>query len=216
MTNSFAPLIAGFLLGASLIIAIGAQNAFVLKLGIQKRHVFTIVMICALSDALLIVLGVAGFGTFVQSSPNILTAVTIFGAVFLSLYGGLAMMRAIHPSRMKAADNPQTTLVGAVTTVLSLTFLNPHVYLDTVVLLGGISAQYEGAARFIFGAGAALASFVWFFALGYGARLLQPVFAKPRSWQILEFFIAIIMWSIAFKLIYSHFQLAGFFNPAGN
>jgi len=216
MTDIFSPLISGFLLGASLIVAIGAQNAFVLKLGIQKHHVFTVVMICALSDALLIALGVAGFGTFVQSSPNILTVVTLFGAVFLTIYGGLAMMRAIHPSRMKTTENPQTTLLGAVTTVLSLTFLNPHVYLDTVVLLGGISAQYEGNTRFIFGAGATLASFVWFFALGYGARLLQPVFAKPRSWQILEFFIAIIMWSIAFKLIYSHFQLAGFFNPAGS
>ncbi len=214
--NFFTPMFAGFLLGGSLIIAIGAQNAYVLKLGIQKRHVFAIVMICALSDAALIVLGVAGFGTFVQSSPKILTAVTIFGAIFLTIYGGLAMARALNPGRMKASTQTQTNLTGAIVTVLSLTFLNPHVYLDTVVLLGGISAQYEGDSRFIFGAGAVIASFVWFFALGYGARFLEPIFAKPRSWQILEFFIAIIMWSIAAKLIYSHFQLAGFFNPAGS
>lgn len=216
MSDIFAPLVAGFFLGASLIIAIGAQNAYVLKLGIQKRHVFAVVMICALADAVLIVLGVAGFGTLVQSSPKLLTAVTIFGAIFLSVYGAQAMARAINPGKLQAANNTQTTLTSAVITVLSLTFLNPHVYLDTVVLLGGISAQYQGDNRFIFGAGAVTASFVWFFALGYGARFLAPIFAKPRSWQILEFFIAIIMWSIAAKLIYSHFQLAGFFNPAGS
>ena len=216
MTFNFAPFIAGFFLGASLIIAIGAQNAFVLKLGIQKRHVFAVVMTCALSDAILIILGVAGFGTVVQSSPNILTVVTIFGAIFLTIYGVLAMMRAFNPGRLQASNETQTSLTAAVITVLSLTFLNPHVYLDTVVLLGGISAQYAGSDRVLFGAGATIASFVWFFGLGFGARLLEPVFAKPRSWQILEFFIAIIMWSIAIKLIYSHFQLAGFLSPAGS
>ena len=216
MPTLLAPLIAGFLLGGSLIIAIGAQNAYVLKLGIQKRHVFAVVMICALSDAVLIILGVAGFGTLVQSSPNLLTAVTIFGAIFLTIYGAQAMARAINPGKLQAANATQTSLTSAVVTVLSLTFLNPHVYLDTVVLLGGISAQYVGDSRIAFGVGATTASFVWFFGLGYGARFLAPIFAKPRSWQILEFFIAIIMWSIAIKLIYSHFQLAGFFNPAGS
>ena len=220
MTPDLAgPAFAGFFLGASLIIAIGAQNAFVLKLGIIRKHVFTVVMICALSDALLIAAGVSGFGTLVQSSPGLIKAVTIIGAGFLFVYGAMAFARSfqvqsLHTSQNRSVNPP--SMAKTVITALSLTFLNPHVYLDTVVLLGGLSGRYAGAGQMAFGAGAVLASFVWFFVLGYGARLLAPVFEKPLSWRILEFSIGIVMWSIALKLLYSHFQFFGFFNPAGS
>jgi len=195
------PAIAGFLLGASLIIAIGAQNAFVLKLGIMQKHVFNVVMICALSDAILIVAGVGGFGTLVQSLPGLIKTVTVLGAGFLFIYGALAFYRALQTHSLNTSHINPPSLTTAVTTVLGLTFLNPHVYLDTVVLLGGLSARYHGTAQIAYGAGAVIASFVWFFALGYGARLLAPVFAKPLSWRILEFIIGVVMWSIAIKLV---------------
>jgi len=214
--NLIEPALAGFLLGGGLIIAIGAQNAFVLRLGIVKQHVFTVVMICALSDALLIVVGVGGFGTLVQSSPNLITAVTLFGSAFLIIYGGLAFRRSFQRHSLQTTNIKITSLGKTIATVLGLTFLNPHVYLDTVVLLGGLSAQYSGNAKLAFGAGAVIASFMWFFALGYGARILAPLFAKPMSWRILEFLIGIVMWSIAAKLLYSHFQPSGFLSPAGS
>ncbi len=210
------PALAGFFLGASLIIAIGAQNAFVLKLGLVKKHVFPVVMICAVSDAVLIIAGVAGFGVFVQSVPELITGITYFGAAFLFIYGALAFRRATQVHSLHTAGITTVSLRKTVGTVLGLTFLNPHVYLDTVVLLGGLSAAYAGPAKIAYGAGATIASFVWFFALGYGARLLAPVFAKPASWRVLEFSIGVIMWSIAAKLLYSHFQDSGLLNPAGS
>ena len=216
LVELFEPALAGFFLGAGLIIAIGAQNALVLKLGIIKHHVFTVVIICALSDAILIVAGVGGFGTLVQSSPGLIKWVTILGSGFLIVYGALAFRRSFQLHSLQTSDVGRPSLTKTIATVLGLTFLNPHVYLDTVVLLGGLSARYAGNAQLAYGAGAVIASFVWFFALGYGARLLAPIFAKPLSWRILEFSIGIVMWSIAAKLLYSHFQLSGFFNPAGS
>lgn len=210
------PALAGFFLGASLIIAIGAQNAFVLKLGIVRKHVFVVALICALSDAVLIIAGVAGFGVIVKSAPGLITAVTYFGAAFLFVYGILAFRRAAQVQTLHTTANSTVSLSKAVVTVLGLTFLNPHVYLDTVVLLGGLSAAYVGLAKIAYGAGATIASFTWFFALGYGARLLAPVFEKPISWRILEFLIGVVMWSIAAKLLYSHFHLAGLLIPAGS
>jgi len=201
MLNLAGPAISGFLLGASLIIAIGAQNAFVLKLGIIRKHVFTVVMICALSDAVLIVAGVGGFGTLIQSTPGLIKAVSWLGAGFLFIYGAMAFARAFKTQSLATAQIAPPSLMKTIITVLSLTFLNPHVYLDTVVLLGGLSARYAGAAQIAYGAGAVLASFVWFFALGYGARLLAPVFERPISWKVLEFSIGVIMWSIAVKLL---------------
>lgn len=201
MLNLAGPAISGFLLGASLIIAIGAQNAFVLKLGIIRKHVFTVVMICALSDAVLIVAGVGGFGTLIQSTPGLIKAVSWLGAGFLFIYGAMAFARAFKTQSLATAQIAPPSLMKTIITVLSLTFLNPHVYLDTVVLLGGLSARYAGAAQIAYGAGAVLASFVWFFALGYGARLLAPVFERPVSWKVLEFSIGVIMWSIAVKLL---------------
>ena len=187
----------GFLLGASLIIAIGAQNAFVLRQGLVRSHVFSICLTCALSDAVLIALGIGGLGTLVADSPPMIAAVTIAGAVFLFVYGLLAFARAYRTGGLVAAAYKPAGLAAAMAACLAFTFLNPHVYLDTVVLIGALSASYAGAARLAFGAGAALASFVWFFGLGYGARRLAPIFAARRSWQVLDIAIGAIMWGLA-------------------
>lgn len=192
-----AAAINGFLLGASLIIVIGAQNAFVLRQGLARSHVFLICLICALSDAVLIALGVGGLGAFVANSAPMIAAVTIGGAIFLLVYGLLAFRRAFYTGGLEAGAEKPAGLGAAMAACLAFTFLNPHVYLDTVVLIGALSASYGGAARITFGAGAALASFVWFFGLGYGARRLAPVFAARRAWQMLDIFIGLIMWSLA-------------------
>lgn len=191
----------GFLLGAGLIIAIGAQNAYVLGQGIARRHVFAVTTICFLSDALLIAAGVAGFGTIVRTWPTLVIVVTIFGAVFLVIYGALALNRARRHNRLESKSDGAQSLAVAVTTVLALTWLNPHVYLDTVLMLGGISARYDGGARAAFGAGAAFASFVWFYGLGYGAALLAPIFRNPNAWRVLDIVIGLVMWAIAASLI---------------
>lgn len=190
----------GFFLGASLIIAIGAQNAYILRQGLLREHVFVLCLICSLSDAALIAAGVGGFGSLVAASETAIRLVTWAGAAFLAVYGTIALSRAWKPSALKAAKDGRTSLASAVATCLSFTFLNPHVYLDTVVLVGGISAGYAGMARAAFGAGAVAASFVWFFALGYGARLLQPLFARPSAWRVLDLAIACVMYALAVSL----------------
>ena len=201
------PFFSGLLLGGSLIIAIGAQNAFILRQGLLREHVFVLCLICALSDALLIAAGVLGLGTLVAQSPTLLQIVTIAGAAFLLVYGLLAARRAFRPLAMTVADRPPMPLGAAVSTVLAFTFLNPHVYLDTVVLIGGLSAAYEDTARFLFASGAMIASFLWFFALGYGARLLVPLFSRPRSWAILDGLIAVVMIALAARLAWHFFEL---------
>ena len=193
--------LAGFALGAGLIVAIGAQNAFVLRQGLLKSHVFVLALICALADAFLITAGILGLGSFIKARPALLGLVTMAGAVFLGLYGLLALRRAIRPHALNASRRDVTGLKAAVLTVLAFTFLNPHVYLDTVVLIGALSARYEGAARAAFGAGAAAASFIWFFSLGYGARLLAPLFARPAAWRVLDGVIALIMFTLALNLL---------------
>lgn len=193
--------IAGFLLGATLIIAIGAQNAFILRQGLKREHVFVLCFICALADAVLIAAGVAGLGTLIKQAPVLLNFITAGGAVFLFVYGILAFRRAATPDRLTAGDGGPLSLKTAIATVLAFTFLNPHVYLDTVVLLGGLSARYDGAARIAYAAGACIASFVWFFSLGYGARMLSPLFARPSSWRILDTIIGLIMWALAARLL---------------
>ncbi|MBZ9600603.1 LysE/ArgO family amino acid transporter [Phyllobacterium chamaecytisi] len=197
----FSAALSGFLLGASLIIAIGAQNAFILRQGLLREHVFLLSLICALSDALLITAGVAGLGTLIAQSPTLISVVTLGGAAFLFWYASVAFWRALHPEVLKAANTGNGNLKVAIGTVLALTFLNPHVYLDTVVLLGGLSARFEGANRAAYGAGAALASFIWFFGLGYGARLLQPIFAKPAAWRVLDVLIGLVMAGIGLSLL---------------
>jgi L-lysine exporter family protein LysE/ArgO len=191
----------GFLLGGSLIIAIGAQNAFILRQGLLRQHVFILCLICALSDAILIALGVAGLGALISSSPKLITAVTLGGALFLFGYAVIAFRRAMHPAALQAGENGGGSLKTAIAACLAFTFLNPHVYLDTVVLLGSLSAKYQGPARFAYAEGAMAASFVWFFTLGYGARLLEPVFAKPAAWRALDTLIGIVMAGIGLSLL---------------
>jgi L-lysine exporter family protein LysE/ArgO len=191
----------GFFLGASLIIAIGAQNAFILRQGLLRRHVFILCLICALADAALIALGVAGLGTLIQGSPLLIQAVTIGGAAFLFTYSFIAFRRATHPAAMDTRGKGEGSLRAAVATCLAFTFLNPHVYLDTVVLLGSLSARFEGQGRLAYALGAMTASFFWFFALGYGARLLEPVFAKPAAWRILDGMVGLVMAAIGLSLL---------------
>jgi L-lysine exporter family protein LysE/ArgO len=192
--------IEGFLLGAGLIIAIGAQNAFVLRQGLKREHVFAVATVCSLSDALLIAVGVAGMGELIKTSPVLLTVITVAGIVFLATYGAIAFLRALRPGRLEAAESRTQSLGATLLTALALTFLNPHVYLDTVVLVGGLSARHEGPSAVAFAVGAAAASVVWFYGLGFGARLLAPLLARPAAWRLLDLAIAIVMWGIAIRL----------------
>jgi L-lysine exporter family protein LysE/ArgO len=193
--------IAGLGFGLSLIIAIGAQNAFVLRQGLRREHVLVVVAICALSDAVLIAVGVGGLGTLVQLAPWLLTVVRIAGAAFLLVYGVLAARRAFRPAALITDDAGKSTpLLATVGTVLALTWLNPHVYLDTVVLLGSVAGTH-GDDRWWFGLGAAIGSILWFSALGFGARLLRPLFAKPIAWRVLDVIIAIVMIALAVSLL---------------
>ena len=203
MDSNLSIFLAGFLLGGSLIVAIGAQNAFILRQGLLDRHVFVLCLICALSDAVLIAAGVGGLGAIVASSPGAVRIVSVAGAVFLAAYSLLAFRRALRPGALEAAKRGETALWPAILACLAFTFLNPHVYLDTVLLVGGLSGQYSGTGRLAFALGAMAASFVWFFGLGYGARLLQPIFARPRSWQVLDVLIGLVMASLALSLALS-------------
>ncbi|WP_416896938.1 MAG: LysE/ArgO family amino acid transporter [Minwuia sp.] len=191
----------GFLLGLSLILAIGAQNAFVLRQGLLRSHVLEIVLVCALADALLIGAGVLGLGALVVAWPGLVFWTTLGGAAFLIVYGLFALRRALRPGSLEAGPDRTLSRRAAVATALAFTFLNPHVYLDTVVMLGGIAARHPEDARIAFWAGGAAASFVFFFSLGYGARFLQPVFARPAAWRVLDLLIALVMWAIAALLL---------------
>ena len=195
-------LIAGLGLGLSLIVAIGAQNAFVLRQGLRKEHVLPVVIVCAVSDAVLIFAGVAGAGWVFEQWPWIAEIMRWAGAAFLIGYAAIAARRAIKPKALVAAgDAPPANLRTTVLTVLALTWLNPHVYLDTLVLLGSIAGGH-GDDRWWFAVGAMAASILWFTALGFGARLLAPLFARPISWRILDGVIAIVMLAIALQLLF--------------
>jgi L-lysine exporter family protein LysE/ArgO len=197
MTTAF---LAGFLLGLSLILAIGAQNAFVLRQGLRREHVFAVALTCALSDAVLIAGGVAGFGALVKAAPWLAPVMRFGGAVFLLFYGLKSLWAAWrHPGALDPAADQGKSLGRTLMMCLAFTWLNPHVYLDTVVLLGSISAGY-GAVRIWFGAGAASASLLFFFALAYGARLLRPLFARPSAWRVLDVLIGVTMLALAAKV----------------
>lgn len=190
---------AGFGLSFSLILAIGAQNAFVLRQGLRGAHVFAVCLTCALSDAVLIAAGVAGFGWLIQAAPWVAPVMRWAGAAFLIAYGALAFRAAWRGgAALQAADAPVGSLGAALATCLALTWLNPHVYLDTVILLGSVAAQWQA---WPFGIGAVTASFVFFFSLGYGAGLLRPLFARPGAWRVLDVGIGCIMWMLAAGLI---------------
>jgi L-lysine exporter family protein LysE/ArgO len=196
-----AAAIEGLLLGAGLIIAIGAQNAFVLRQGLARRHVFAVTTVCALSDVLLIVAGIAGLGGLMREAPGLLLAITLAGAAFVAGYGVLALRRAARPGYLEAAPRAETGLAATIATCLALTWLNPHVYLDTVVLIGALSARYVGGEAVAFGAGASAASILWFYGLGFGARLGAPVFSRPQAWRVLDVAIGVVMLLIAARLI---------------
>ncbi|MEU6120592.1 LysE/ArgO family amino acid transporter [Streptomyces sp. NPDC047123] len=183
---------AGFGTGLSLIVAIGSQNAFVLRQGIRRQAVFSVVAICAVSDVLLIGAGVAGVGTVVTAWPPALTLVGLVGGGFLLSYAVLAARRALRPGTMTTTGAAAGSRRGALLACLAMTWLNPHVYLDTVLLLGSVAAGH-GGLRWAFGAGAMLGSICWFMALGYGARLLSGFFERPASWRALDFVIAATM-----------------------
>ncbi len=197
----FSVYFTGFTMGLTLIMAIGAQNAFVLRQGLRGDHVFAVCLACALSDAILITVGVTAFRQIATVMPAIEPAMRYAGAAFLVWYGAKSLQSALRSSEvLAAASGTVTPFAPTLLTCLALTWLNPHVYLDTVVLLGTISTQFPGKEA-VFGAGAATASGVFFFSLGYGARLLRPVFANPFAWRILEGIIALVMWLIALTLL---------------
>ncbi len=180
--------------------AIGAQNVFVIQQGLRESHVFAVCLTCALSDAFLIALGVGGFHIIADAAPWVEPVLTIGGAIFLFVYGCMSAARAIWPeSGTQITKGEKQRLTTVLATCLALTFLNPHVYLDTVVLLGAVSTQHD--SRIAFGAGAMLASFVFFFSLGYGARRMAHVFESQRAWRVLDTFVALVMWSLAAKLV---------------
>jgi L-lysine exporter family protein LysE/ArgO len=195
-------LLGGFGFGLSLIVAIGAQNAFVLRQGLRVEHVGLVVAACALSDALLIAAGVAGAGAALAHAPALADAVRAAGALFLLAYAALAARRALRPAALAPAraDRGRASRGATLATTLALTWLNPHVYLDTVVLLGTVAATH-GAQRWVFAVGAALGSVVWFTALGYGARGLRPLFARPAAWRVLDGLVAVVMTAIALSLL---------------
>lgn len=190
---------AGFGLSLALIVAIGAQNAFVLRQGLRREHVLPVVLTCATTDAVLMAAGIAGLGAVLTATPAILTAVRWGGAAFLFGYAALAARRALRPGDLTPLDRPPATLRATLLTCLAFTLLNPHVYLDTVVLVGAVAQQYP--SRWAFGTGAAAASLLWFAGLGLGARWLAPLLARPVAWRVLDASIAVVMVVLAVSLL---------------
>lgn len=191
----------GLAISAGLIVAIGAQNAFVLAQGVRGAHRLQIALACASSDALLIALGVGGAGALIAQQPQLLALARWGGAAFLLGYALLALRRAWHGESMQLPESHHQSVWRALAATLAVTWLNPHVYLDTVVLLGGVAANLPAQDRLSFGLGAMLASWLWFFALAYGARLLAPLFARPNSWRVLDIGVATVMLLVAWQLV---------------
>ncbi|MHC5797818.1 LysE/ArgO family amino acid transporter [Lacisediminihabitans sp. FW035] len=206
-STTLLPAMLGLVTGLSLIIAIGAQNAFVLRLGIEGRTriIAPVVAICALSDAVLILAGVLGLGALITAAPIALVVIRVLGAGFLLVYGALAARRAIRPGALiTESPSGSTSLRVSVTTILALTWLNPHVYLDTVLFLGSVASQQGPSERWWWVGGAVGASILWFGGLGFGARLLRPVFARPVAWRVLDALIAVVMIGLGIRLALGH------------
>jgi L-lysine exporter family protein LysE/ArgO len=193
----------GFATAFALILAIGAQNAFVLRQGLLKTHVFALALFCALSDALLIVAGVWGFGAIVVRFPSLPLVMAIAGAAFLFCYGMMRFWAAYRGNYDIQLSGKSGSLGATLATAAAFTWLNPHVYLDTLGLIGAVSTQFDGPDKFWFGLGAVTSSFVFLFGLAYGARLLAPVMQSARAWRILDVIIGIVMLALAFKLLFS-------------
>ena len=194
--------LAGFLTGLSLIVAIGAQNAYVLRLGLARNHVGVAVAICAGADALLIALGVGGLGAIVQAHGDVLTAIALIGGAYLLWFAFRSFRSALHPDVLLPSQQEPQAVATVALAVLGFTFLNPHVYLDTILLVGTIGASF-GTDRWWFALGAAIASVVWFSGLGFGARLLSPLMARPVTWRVLDAAIGVVMLTIAIVLVRS-------------
>jgi len=197
-----SPLLVGFIASFTLIAAIGAQNAFVLRQGIRREHVLPVVALCTVSDVVLISAGIAGVGALISAHPSALNIAKFGGALFLVGYGLLAARRAWRPSSLTPSEAAPSRLIEALLTCAALTFLNPHVYLDTVVLLGALANEHRDE-RWLFGVGAVTASAVWFVGLGLGARQLAGLFARPLTWRILDGLIAVMMIGLGMSLALS-------------
>ena len=192
----------GLALSLGLIVAIGAQNAFVLRQGLRREHVASVVLFCALSDALLIAAGVLGMAQALGERPMVAQALALAGAVFLAVYGWQALRRALQQNGLSAnEDGDGLSWAAAMAQAAAFTLLNPHVYLDTVLLVGSIGAQQPAGLQPWFVAGASSASLLWFCALGFGARCLAPLFAQPRAWQVLDILIGLTMWLLSGMLV---------------
>ncbi|MBY4675167.1 LysE/ArgO family amino acid transporter [Marinobacterium arenosum] len=191
----------GLAAGGSLIMAIGAQNAFVLSQGLKRQYHWLIATLCGLIDVMLILLGALGLGSLIQQSDSLLAVARWGGAGFLLVYGAMALRSALRSNRLEASDKHAGSLRAALLTTLAVSLLNPHVYLDTVVLLGSISSQYADGPRLWFIAGAISASLLWFYSLSLAARWLAPLFRRPIAWRILDGLVCLLMWSIAWGLI---------------
>ena len=195
----------GFILGFSLILAIGAQNSFVLRQGLMGRHVFTVALFCSLADAILISIGVAGISIFLNNYIDLMSD-WLFGisAIWLAGYGLLRLKDAVIGKSILIAENSSVNgLASTLSFLVVLTFANPHVYLDTVVLIGSVSQQFPGNTKLAYAIGASLASFIFFFSLSYGAKLLAPIMQRPIAWRVLDSFIAFVMFSLAIKMAHS-------------
>ncbi len=190
----------GFLISFGLIVAIGAQNIYVLKKGLLKEHTFLIASICFLLDASLMIFGVKGVGKILELYPSFFIYITWFGIIFLILYGLLALKNALNPQKMKISPKKEkNNIVQAIAATLAISLLNPHVYLDTLMLVGSIGSHFKGINQNLFLFGAVSASFIWFFSLAYGSRVLIPLFRKTSTWRLLDIFTAFIMFYIAYK-----------------
>jgi L-lysine exporter family protein LysE/ArgO len=203
---SMTPFIQGFAMGGGLIVAIGAQNAFVLTQGVRRNHHLAVAALCILCDGLLIGLGVSGVGTLVAASPALGTAAAWGGAAFLAWYGLGAFRAALQGGSLRAEADTGISLGRTLSLTLAVTLLNPHVYLDTVVLMGSVSGHFQGAGRYAFGLGAFAASTVWFLALSLGGRLLAPLFRRDITWRVLDSLVCLTMWTIAASLVRSAFR----------
>lgn len=193
--------VSGFLLGGSLIVAIGAQNAFVIRQGALNAHLFWICLFCSVCDAALIWAGVFGLGALIKMVPLFIPVLTYGGAAFLIWYGVKALLRALKPAGMAASDESAGSLTAALAACAAFTLLNPHVYLDTVVLVGSIANARPQGEQIPFATGASFASLTWFFMLGYGAKALGPWLVRPKVWRVIDFCIAGVMFLLALKLL---------------
>ena len=196
--------ISGFLISISLILALGPQNVFVLRQGLLRSHVFASCLVCSISDALLIAAGVLGVGLFITQIEGLAIWMSIGAAIFLIFYGCLRIKSALNPKGLEVDDSESKDLWPTMLAGLAFTYLNPHVYVDTLLLIGGASSSYTGDDKLMFGIGAATASFVFFFSLGYGAKSLSPVLNNPESWQIIDLLIAGIMFTVAGILLFPY------------